>query len=415
MVAKLFTLAGIRFRTRYGIFGLCAVLLVMATVYLFVHHAAALDEHTAHRHYKHMFTARGHVAGHVQFVPMKLPLHDPGTHYSVREPKDSAHVGTGHNNSVELADTEMPPLIEAGSNRSITTTVKKDLSYSINPKCRRMLGSLTSMMSQWGKARKEIGQRQSMSAINRITVGRFYTVSFGCVTISNEGSPVTFVMIWKCANDAIRKNLMAYEANRPVLNPRNASQKLIDKKESHKASEFRRKIGDQFGLKSPPKSFSFAREPISHFISGISEYYWRNYKNSRISTEELQRKLNGMLEFTQLNEKKDSIKERSRKYILWHFFAMAGILKQDYNIGYLGKLESFDEDWGIINRLYNVNVTINRTLGWHESSDDPNGVKAAFKDLFKRDIRYKKALCQLLYIDYVCFNYELPSECQIEE
>ena len=90
---------------------------------------------------------------------------------------------------------------------------------------------------------------------------------------------------------------------------------------------------------------------------------------------------------------------------------MSGVLRPGYNIGYLGKLESFDEDWKTINKLYKIDVPINRSLGWHESSDDPNGVKAAFKDLFKRDVRYKKALCHLLYVDYVCFNYDLPPEC----
>jgi hypothetical protein len=394
----------------------CGALLLIVSGYLFFNHSSLLDEHTHHMHAKPMFTQSSshNTVSSLHFSP-KQPS-KTGIESTIPMPAvlpTIPSVDPIHNQKLSSSSSVSNKNSSLVSRAALQgKTGKKDLSFVVNAKCRSMLNSMSGKIQQWGKARQEIGLQVTVSNNHRSVITAFYGITYGCLTISNNGEPMTFVMIWKCANDAIRKNMMAYEKrNGPVLNPHKARPALLNKGESHSSVEYKKKMEGQFGLKHYSKAFAFTREPISHFISGLAEYYWRNYQKSVITTEQLKLKLDGMLQFSQLNEKRDSVSDRSQRYVLWHFYAMSGVLKPEYNIGYLGKLESFTEDWGIINSIYKTEIQINTSLGWHESSDDPNGVKAAFKELFKRDVRYKRALCQLLYVDYVCFNYDLPPEC----
>lgn len=395
-------LAGRRMLMRDAVLLVFGAFLLLGTATMFWGQPAALDSRTKPMHAKPVFVAQD--SGHVAFKPNENIMR-------LVKASDAADPKAG---SEDILNEEIIKSTNKIVNRSVSnvaSSFNKDISFKISKRCSTMMSSASGMAKQWGKARKELGISESLPSDLMKLARRFYSISFGALTISNDGKPLTYVMIWKCANDAIRKNLMSFEDSRPVRNPKRVSQKVLSKRESKSSVEYKKKLSAQFGLDKPPKAFTFAREPISHFISGLSEYYWRNYKQSVISTEELKAKLDGMFAFTQLNERRDSIMNKWQKYILWHFFAMSGILKPQFNIGYLGKLESFEEDWQIVNNLYGTDIKINHSLGWHESSDDPNGVKAAFKDLFKRDIRYKRALCQLLLMDYVCFNYKLPLGC----
>lgn len=392
---------GWKLRLKDVILALCGASLVIASSFLFFHHSSALDRHIHHMHAKPLFSA--HDVGRVPFRPANQTASAPQLEPSPSEPAEV---------DAEAGKDDHPVLGKNATPAAGSALVRKDLNFSVSPKCKSLIISASSMMKQWSKALAELDRPTKILTVNQLAVKKFYSISYGVVTISVGGVPMSYTIIWKCANDAIRKNMMVYEKSRPMVNPKHVSAKVLEQVESHSLAQYSKKMRTQYGLSSYPKSFTFAREPISHFISGISEYYWRNYQTSKVSTEDLKKKLDGMFEFRQLTERKDSITDKWQKYVLWHFYAMSGILRVGYNIGYLGKLESFDEDWKIINGLYGANVKINRSLGWHESSDDPNGVKAAFKDLFKRDVRYKRALCQLLYADYVCFKYELPPECQ---
>jgi hypothetical protein len=388
---------------------ICGCFLIIASGFLFFHHTSTLDEHSHHLHAKPMFTA----ATGITIIPFvsNRSLAPPATDPSAPAPAPVLPQAVPAPARVAQVPQAQLPVVET-QNHTASLNQPKDLSFSISTQCRSMSTSSPSMIAQWGKARAEIGLARSIPNVEQLFVKKFFSITYGVVTISREAKPISYTIIWKCANDALRKNMMAYEATRPVQNPRRASAKTLKEVESHSTSKYKAKMNQQFGLTQIPKSFTFAREPISHFISGVSEYYWRNYQTSTITTDMLKQKLDGMFSFRQLNERRDSITDKWQKYVLWHFYAMSGILRFDYNVGYLGKLETFEEDWKIINNIYGSDIKINRSLGWHESSDDPNGVKAAFKELFQRDVRYKRALCHLLYVDYVCFNYELPPECK---
>ena len=373
--------------------------LIIVSCIVFFHHTSALDEHAHHLHGKPMFQA---VVVPVTFESKrKSHLIDEEAKVAdttVREKE----VGIVNNPTLVLVDQTVAPTV---------SPQPKNLDFSVSPKCNSMLVSSKAMLQMWSNARKELGMPRSIDHLYHAQVKRFYAISFGVLTITARSKPMTFTMIWKCANDAIRKNMMMYQENQAKKYPEEINPSMLQQLESHSTAKYLTKLKRVYGMQNYPKAFTFSREPISHFISGLSEYYWRNYKTSFINADMLKQKLDGMFDFRELNERRDSVIDKSMRYVLWHFFVMAGILRANYNIGYLGKLESFDEDWARVNEIYGVDIQVNRSLGWHESSDDPNGVKSAFKELFQRDVRYKKALCQLLLVDYVCFKYDLPPEC----
>jgi hypothetical protein len=46
-------------------------------------------------------------------------------------------------------------------------------------------------------------------------------------------------------------------------------------------------------------------------------------------------------------------------------------------------------------------------------NSDPNNARTALLELFREDVRYKRMVCQLLLLDYVCLPmYSLPKECE---
>jgi hypothetical protein len=121
-----------------------------------------------------------------------------------------------------------------------------------------------------------------------------------------------------------------------------------------------------------------------------------------------------MLETKQMNQLADiGTKVKDRMYVIRHFMAMSGILRHNFNLKNIGMLENFDNDWDEINYINKINITFNRKLGYHETSEDPNGVRKSFKELFNDNVGYKRGLCHLLYTDYICFPfYDIPVECK---
>jgi hypothetical protein len=242
----------------------------------------------------------------------------------------------------------------------------------------------------------------------------FYGVNLGCTSVPIFETEITYVTLWKCANDAVRLNLVA-QAEREFQ-----GEKFIKKNFVYTTfSRYQRMLRVSYGTTDLPPAFTFVREPISHFSSGITEYYWRAFHNDLINASRLRTDLLGFFEMTQLHDRPrvvnnrvvSSPASRTKSYELKHFAAMSGILKQRFNLKFVGKLENFTEDWERMNKFYDIHLEFDDTLGVHPTSKDPNGVKAAFGELFSTEKMFVRAFCQLLMVDYVCFNYGLPAEC----
>ncbi len=121
-----------------------------------------------------------------------------------------------------------------------------------------------------------------------------------------------------------------------------------------------------------------------------------------------------------------------------HVYTMSGVFFE-FDIDLVGFLETFDNDWrNVIGPYFHLNKPYNPRLGGHPTSQRPTnrvGAKKGFnitaantaprgavtnslqgrnvlKALFADKSIYKKAICHLILVDYVCFpNYKLPDEC----
>jgi hypothetical protein len=177
-------------------------------------------------------------------------------------------------------------------------------------------------------------------------------------------------------------------------------------------------ISKGFGYKSlhNMKSFTYVREPFGHFLAGLREYYFRLYRAKFTLTPEfLERDLYDMLD-TNMTFLPSTL------HSVMHVFPQAGILSFNANPGFIkyphnlptfvGKLEQFDDDWKKINKMYKLNVTLDKAVAVHPTQVDPNKVKDAFAIVMTRNEPLRNALCVLLHIDYICFEYELPDYCK---
>ena len=49
---------------------------------------------------------------------------------------------------------------------------------------------------------------------------------------------------------------------------------------------------------------------------------------------------------------------------------------------------------------------------FEDMAADPNHVRAILRELFAKEVKYKRAICHFLLIDYVCLpEYPLPEDC----
>jgi hypothetical protein len=275
------------------------------------------------------------------------------------------------------------------------------------------------------RAKVDIGQLRNpaVSSARRIpkeavsaaaALRKFYGLALGCTAVPIFDTVATYVTIWKCANDAVRLNLVA-QAEREHLAEGGTSATFHPKDYVFSyVSKYQRMVRRYLESVDMPPAFTFVREPTGHFVSGITEFYWRANRREHINATRLKDDLLGFFDMRILHDH-PAVRERSnskvKSYELKHFSAMSGVLKQKFNLTFVGKLESFDDDWLRMNRMYGFNIQLNRTLGVHQTSKDPNGVKAAFDKLFANEPKFIRAFCQLLMVDYVCFDYELPPEC----
>lgn len=177
-------------------------------------------------------------------------------------------------------------------------------------------------------------------------------------------------------------------------------------------------ISKSFGFKSlhDIKSFTFVREPFGHFLAGLREYYFRVYGSDfLLSPEQLEQDLYDMLDMNMTYAP-------STLHSVMHVFPQSGILSFNANPTFvrypnnlptfIGKLERFDEDWEKVNALYHLNVTLNKAVAGHPTQEDPNRVKDAYRNITESNVPLRDALCVLLRIDYLCFEYEIPAYCK---
>jgi len=250
----------------------------------------------------------------------------------------------------------------------------------------------------------------------------------GVAEYSCKNFTIPYARILKCSSEGILDHLQLFCTN--ITNSSKSKPRPNFKRDYSSQSQ----LNKHFGQNSN-SVFTFIRNPFEHFISGFSESVWVELKDGSMKTVNVSIVKGFFDELLLFNYSR-----------LWplngfkHLFPMSNIFFQ-VNISIVGHLESFENDWNnLIRPAYNISQPYDKSFGQHATSvnhpfaeqekvkqemkkkpisnpppknSDPNNARTSLLELFQRDVRYKRMVCQLILVDYICFPmYSLPTECQ---
>ena len=234
-----------------------------------------------------------------------------------------------------------------------------------------------------------------------------------------NNSFISYVRIFKCGSKGITFNLDSLECITENGQLKKARRIHYDKHEEF-IKEFSHKA---------IKLFTFIRDPLEHFLSGFSESVWHNSSTRSSINSKSIKKINSADVKEVLEEmlRQDSTRLWPIERGFQHTFTMSNVFFE-YNIEIIGQIEQFEVDWNNkIRKFYNISKLYMKSYGKHPTSinhpsvtgnrtaqdADPNNARASVLQLFRDDKRYKRVVCRLILIDYICFPmYSLPFECQ---
>ena len=255
-----------------------------------------------------------------------------------------------------------------------------------------------------------------------VRTNAFWTFRPGLTIVDiGDGTPrsphlVTYIRVWKSANDFIRFNMV--KAAGPGA--KDVSTKLGS---FVAGGRLRRRAVDVLQGRGS-KVFTFVRSPISHFVSGYNEVEFRwmhefvgNYSTVVIpehcqakgcvfhrfpigSTDRVWAFLGDLLlgKLALLRE-------------VQHVYPQLGALPRGLPLDYVGRLESFDADWRYVLDTYirthsgsPQEYEFDPRVGAHNSTNYEAG--AAAKRLVESDVGFVKVLEELFVLEYMCWGYE---------
>ena len=254
---------------------------------------------------------------------------------------------------------------------------------------------------QWNLARASIGM--NMTQFNEKTAHRiytFYNFHSGIALFNASSRPLAYVNVYKCASNAIRSNIRRQTRRIRGIESNHAN--IFTSMDTFK------QVLSKFGA-VPLFTFSFVRHPLSHFEAGLREYIYRCGTKCAASHDE------AVSASTLIRVIVDLLSFSSRSEIdIPHVFPMAGAMSTfGIKPTYIGKIENFDENWSELQTMAHLPPHhFNSTIIRHRSTALGTDMKKSFATLMEMDnYRYLRALCYLLYDDFVCFNYTLPAPC----
>lgn len=218
-----------------------------------------------------------------------------------------------------------------------------------------------------------------------VRTNAFWTFRPGLTIVDiGDGTPrsphlVTYIRVWKSANDFIRFNMV--KAAGPGA--KDVSTKLGS---FVAGGRLRRRAVDVLHRRGS-KVFTFVRSPISHFVSGYNEveFRWMHEFVGNYSTPLLRE--------------------------VQHVYPQLGALPRGLPLDYVGRLESFDADWRYVLDTYirthsgsPQEYEFDPRVGAHNSTNYEAG--AAAKRLVESDVGFVKVLEELFVLEYMCWGYE---------
>lgn len=208
--------------------------------------------------------------------------------------------------------------------------------------------------------------------------------------ITKRGTHYVFYSrIYKAANDAIRENLA-------------------------KASHSPARLMYRVHRRAPSRIFTFVREPAERWIAGYNELEHRWGVEHTYNVSE---KCIGCVFHTFPMGKERVwaflgdllLMKLAKGYEIEHVYPMAGILRAARHIDFIGRVETFEQDWKKVLRDFVGPVadgyTFNHSMGLHNSS----GYEAQKHgmNVLENSKGFTEILQHILFKDYACFGYPL--------
>jgi hypothetical protein len=170
--------------------------------------------------------------------------------------------------------------------------------------------------------------------------------------------------------------------------------------------------------RQPVFTFTFVRDPLSHFISGLVESHYRRiyFRDDRAFLRGHAVNVTTVADIVLalvMNNDEAAAEEVINKHLLdkEHFATLSSVLWK-WRPDFIGYLETFQSDWTRLNAATGLNMNYEITEKRSQRAfDDPLGMKRALKHILRTKPNYMRAVCRLLMMDYVCLNYPLPAQC----
>lgn len=241
------------------------------------------------------------------------------------------------------------------------------------------------MVASWAEAQELLGLNRT-AAENKELVLSFYNVSRAC----GHYRHVRYIMMSKVASMQINANMAAWAHGEKT---------------------------------STNCSFTFVREPLKKFISGVVEMEWRfrDAQNKLIRTDDM-----GSWRFHRLPvgsrdrsvaflkdllEFKWAVIPRALQHRvalnphIFPMFGQASVWQHRIGLDFIGRLENFTADWARMQAVCGTgHIPFDSTLHHHITSDDPMHVKTGWYAALG-ECAVRRALCRLLSPDYETFGY----------
>ena len=151
--------------------------------------------------------------------------------------------------------------------------------------------------------------------------------------------------------------------------------------------------------------FTFVREPLSHFLSGFTEYTFRAWKGQTIDTTFAKATLMTILGGHQPNVTGGSA--------IWHVYSRSGVIAAGWRFDWVGVLEHASSAWEELADFSRIellqNTKLNSSLGAHPTSSDPQARELQWRRCVRREPELRGQLCHLLLADFDCFGYDIQA------
>lgn len=253
---------------------------------------------------------------------------------------------------------------------------------------------------------------ESLDKATKDFISHFYTFMSG-LEVSNVTNSA-YVRIWKAGNMAIAENMRVNPAFGAIdpLNEEDVPRFVLNR--------------------TRVRYWTFVREPVIRFLSGYNEFEGRLVELKGLQSEYEPYKPT----FLQYDLSKSSPTQKEERFISLikdilmarfplfmrnfstehkHFYPMSGIFHRIPQIHYVARLNNVTHEWPKVQKyeLHMTKITqFDVTRGQHETSKDPLQSYAAAKRVVRKYPHVVRALCYLLWPDYLCFGFPRPPACE---